>query len=157
MSHLLRVFALSLLFQVFSTFPMLPLCAVSNRRFTCWTSCVIANLANLQVVSQPKSLPSSRLIQSMLQPKSSHTRQLDEVLEVKLHVLQVCPIQVKACQACSICLLAKEFCQQASLLLHLSAVGLARHARHAAKSTRSQLACIARLLQLQPMKPKTRA
>ena len=92
MSHLLRVFALSLLFQVFSTFPMLPLCAVSNRRFTCWTLCIIPYLAILQVVSQPKSRPSSRLILSTLQPKSSHTRQLDVAPEVKLHVLQVCSI-----------------------------------------------------------------
>ena len=136
---------------------MLPLCAVSNRRFTCWTSCVIANLASLQVVSLSKSRPSSRLIQSILQPKSNHTRQLDAAMEVKLNVLQVCSIQVKACQACSMCLLSKEFRQQASLLLRLSAVCLARHARHAAKSMRSQLACISRLLQLQPMKPKLRA
>ena len=111
----------------------------------------------LLAANQPKSRPSIRLIQSMLQPKSNHTRQSDVVLEVKLNVLQVCPIQAKACQACSIRLLAKEFCQEASQLLRLSAVGLAIHARHAAKSTHSLLACIARLRQLQPMKPKPRA
>ena len=114
-------------------------------------------IASQLVVSQSQSRPSSQLSQSMLQLKSSHTRQLDAALEVKLDVLQVRSIQVKACQACSIRLLAIEFRQEASRLLHLSAVCLARCARHVAKLMHSQLACSARLLQLPQMKPKLRA
>ena len=76
-------------------------------------------IASQLVVSQSQSQPSIQLSQSTLQLKSSHTRQLDAALEVKLDVLQVCPIQVKVCQACSIHLLAKEFRQEASQLLRL--------------------------------------